>query len=107
MKALGITALVLAIISIFIPGFSLYITWLALFLVAIAAFSSEATLFVVLTIFFAAINLLFLSPLVLTSVLAIPLFLFITLGLFTAPMLIMALRQVGMIAGSSIKVLRT
>ena len=60
-KGLGIAALVISILSIFIPVVSLYIVWLALILATIAAIFDAKTL-TIATFAICLVNVLFLYP---------------------------------------------
>ena len=107
MKVVGIIALVIAVVAIFIPA-SLYITWVAFILASIAAFSRDGVRFAVLTSLIGGINVVFLSPMTLvTSVVLFPLIL-ITIVLCAAPIVISVVRiMVGTSSRSTVKVLRT
>lgn len=59
-KGLGIAALVLGILSIFVPVVSLYVVWLALILATVAAVAGDKT-FSIATFTLCLINILFLS----------------------------------------------
>lgn len=60
-KGLGIAALVLGILSIFVPIVSLYVVWLALVLAIGSALGGDKT-FAVATVVITLVNVLFLSP---------------------------------------------
>ena len=107
MKVVGIIALVLAIVAIFIPA-SLYVTWVAFILASIAAFSRDGIRFAILTSLIGAINVVFLSPMTLvTSVVLLPLLL-VTIVLGAAPIVISVIRiMIGTSSRSTVKVLRT
>ena len=62
-RGFGIGALVCAIIAIFIPLYGLYVSALAIALAVVAALSGDRT-FATATAIIAAVNTLFLSPLV-------------------------------------------
>lgn len=60
-KGFGIGALVLGILSIFVPIVSLYVVWLALALATVAGLLSDKV-FSLATIVITLVNVLFLSP---------------------------------------------
>jgi hypothetical protein len=61
-KALGISALVVAILGIFVPVVTIYVVWFSLALAAIGAFMGDKV-FPIVALVANLINLVFLSPL--------------------------------------------
>jgi hypothetical protein len=60
-KGLGIAALVVAILGIFVPVVTIYVVWLALILAALAGFLGDKA-FPIASLLVCLINILFLSP---------------------------------------------
>jgi hypothetical protein len=60
-KGLGIAALVVSIISIFIPLYGIFLGWLALLVVLFAALAGDIT-FTIAVVVISVINYIFLSP---------------------------------------------
>lgn len=60
-KGLGIGAMVVAILAIFVPVVTIYVVWGALVLATLAALMGDKT-FAIVTILISAMNLVFLSP---------------------------------------------
>jgi hypothetical protein len=61
-KGLGIAALVISILSIFVPVVTLYVVWLALALAAVAGFLGDRV-FPIASLVICLVNIVFLSPL--------------------------------------------
>lgn len=60
-KGLGIGAMVVAILAIFVPVVTIYVVWLALALAILAALMGDRV-FPIVTVLISAINLFFFSP---------------------------------------------
>lgn len=108
MKALGIIALVIAAIAIFVPVGSLYLTWFAFLLAAIAATSKEGTVYAFLTPLLGVLNIVLLSPVALGLILTTPSIMTITIMMAVAPIALVFLR--GAFSGyksSSVRVVRS
>ena len=60
-KGLGVGAMVVAILAIFVPVVTVYVVWLALVLATLAALMKDMT-YPIVTVLISGINLVFLSP---------------------------------------------
>jgi len=60
-KGLGVGAMVVAILAIFVPVVTVYVVWLALGLATLAALMKDMT-YPIVTVLISAINVVFLSP---------------------------------------------
>ncbi len=60
-KGIGIAALVISILAIFIPIISIYVVWIALILAAISSFNGEKT-YSIASLVICVVNVLLLSP---------------------------------------------
>lgn len=65
-KGLGITALIVAVIAIFVPVVSIYVVWIALVLAAVAGFLGDK-ICAVAAIATSLVNVMLLSPMTLAA----------------------------------------
>ena len=65
-KGLGVGAMVVAILAIFVPVVGIYVVWGALVLAALAAFMGDRT-YPIVTVLISIVNVVFLSPMMLVA----------------------------------------
>jgi hypothetical protein len=80
-KGIGIAAMVLGIIAIFVPFVSIYMVWLAMILAISAAFAGEKP-FSAATFAICMVNVLFLSPATMAELKGVPALAVFTIILF-------------------------